>query len=108
MSTFWPIHQFLPKLLHSDLQNKVKRGHLGCESCHVANRMEIISISSSINFELTPLKPPKNARLDFELIEQKMCHRFSVEFHGESNDNSFKAQKLNHYTFLALIGPNWT
>ena len=36
-----------------------------------------------------------------------MNHHFGIEFHGESNGNGFKAQKLNHGTLIALIGPNY-
>ena len=49
---------------------------------------------------------PKMLILEFEL-EQKMNHNFRIEFHEESNGNSLKAQKLNHDTLIALIGPNY-
>ena len=51
-----------------------------------------------------PPVPPKMQILEFEL-EQKMNHHFSIEFHDESNGNSLEAQKLNHNTLIALIGP---
>ena len=36
-----------------------------------------------------------------------MNHYLSLEFRGKSNGNSFKAQKFNHDTLIALIGPNY-
>ena len=50
-----------------------------------------------------PLMPPKMLILDFEQ-EHKMNHHFRIEFRGESNGNSFEAQKLDHDTLIALIG----
>ena len=37
------------------------------------------------------LLPPKMLILDFEL-EQEVNHHFRIEYHDESNGNSFKAQ----------------
>ena len=34
-----------------------------------------------------------------------MNHHFDIEFHDESNGNSFMAQKLNNDTLIALIDP---
>ena len=43
---------------------------------------------------------------NFEL-EQEIDHRYSVEFRGESNGDSFKAQKLNFSSLITLIDLNY-
>ena len=43
---------------------------------------------------------------NFEL-EQEIDHHNSVEFRGESNGDSFKAQKLNYNSLIALIDLNY-
>ena len=47
---------------------------------------------------------PINANFRF-WARKKMNHHFSIELHDESNGNSLKAQKINHDTLIALIGP---
>ena len=43
----------------------------------------------------------------YDKPKQKIDQHYCVEFHGESNGDSFEAQKLNYNSLIALIDPNY-